>query len=106
MFTRLEQAGKSSYIIRKAEAEMMLGRILEKQDLRNPGAEEAFREAICVLETTDRLAARMRAHELLGRHLLKKGDAVAGEAELDKANNLTRLASVFNSTTISGEEEG
>jgi len=100
------QAGKSSYIIRKAEAEMMLGRILEKQKLHDPKAEEAFREAIRVLETTDRLAARMRAHELLGRHLLKKGDDVAGEAELDKANNLTRLASVFNSTTISGEDEG
>ena len=100
------QAGKISYIIRRAEAEMMLGRILEKQKMNDPRAEEAFREAIRVLETTDRLAALMRAHELLGRHLLKKGDEATGEAELDKVNNLARRASVFSSTTISGEDEG
>ncbi len=98
------QAGKSSYIIRRAEAEMMLGRILEKQ--KDPRAEAAFREAIRCLETTDRLAARMRAHDLLGRHLLKKGDEAAGEAELDKVNTLARRASVFSSTAISGEDEG
>ncbi|HVB23240.1 MAG TPA: helix-turn-helix transcriptional regulator [Ktedonobacteraceae bacterium] len=100
------QAAKNSYIIRKAEAEMMLGRILEKQDVNDPKAEEAFHEAVRILDATDRLAARIRAHELLGRHLLRKGDAITGEAEFDTVNKLAGLVTFFNSTPISGEDEG
>lgn len=99
-------AGKTSYIIRRAEAEMMLGRILEKQKANDLQAEEAFREAICILEPTDRLAARIQAHELLGRHLLRNGNATASDAEFDKVNKLAGLVTFFSSKPISGEDEG
>ncbi|HLJ34640.1 MAG TPA: helix-turn-helix transcriptional regulator [Ktedonobacteraceae bacterium] len=104
--TVARQAGKNSYIIRRAEADMMLGRILEKKDVDDPGAEKAFRDAVSVLEPTDRLAARIRAHELLGRHLLRKGDATASEAEFDMVNKLAGLMMVFQNTPISIEGEG
>jgi transcriptional regulator with XRE-family HTH domain len=99
------QAAKNSYIIRKAEADMMLGRILEKQCIKDNKAEKAFRDAICVLEPTHRLAARISAHELLGRHLLRKGDATASEAEFDTVNKLASLVTFFQSTPISDESE-
>ncbi len=104
--TVARQAAKNSYIIRKAEADMMLGRILEKQCIKDNKAEKAFRDAICVLEPTHRLAARIRAHELLGRHLLRKGDAAASEAEFDKVNKLAGLVTFFKTTPISDEGEG
>lgn len=104
--TVARQAAKTSYIIRKAEADMMLGRILEKQDIDDPAAEKAFRDAICVLEKTDRLAARIRAHELLGRHLLRKRDTTASDAEFDKVNKLAGLVTFFKTTPISTEGEG
>jgi transcriptional regulator with XRE-family HTH domain len=100
------QAAKNSYTIRKAEAAMMLGRILEKQNVHDSKAEEAFREATRVLEATDRLAARIRAHELLGRHLLRKSNAVASETEFDKVNKLTSLVAFFHNKPLSDEDEG
>ena len=100
------QAAKNSYIIRKAEADMMLGRIIEKKDIDDGKAEKAFRDAIGVLEPTDRLAARIRAHELLGRHLLRKGNEAASEAEFDTVNRLAGLVAFFKPTTISDENEG
>lgn len=100
------QAAKNSYIIRKAEAEIMLGRILEKQNVNDPRAEEAFQEAIQALEATDRLAARITAHEFLGRHLLRKGNETDSDIEFDKVNKLAGLVTFFTSKPISGEEEG
>lgn len=100
------QAAKNSYIIRKAEADMMLGRIIEKQDIADSRAEKAFRDAVGILEPTDRLAARIRAHELLGRHLLRKGDEAASEAEFDTVNRLASLVAFFKPTAISDENEG
>lgn len=103
--TVARQAAKNSYIIRKAEADMMLGRILEKQNIEDNRAEKAFRDAIGVLEPTDRLAARIRAHELLGRHLLRKSDKTGGETEFDTVNKLASLVTFFQSTPISVEGE-
>ncbi len=100
------QAAKNSYIIRKAEAEIMLGRILEKQNVNDPRAEEAFHEAIQALETTDRLAARIQAHEFLGRHFLRKGNETASDIEFDKVNKLAGLVAFFTSKPISSEDEG
>lgn len=85
--------------LRKAEAAMMHGRILEASKM-NEEAETAFREALDVLADTDRLAARIRAYDLLGRHLLKVGKIKAGEQALDHAQHLSHFASVFTSTTI------
>ncbi|TMB81241.1 MAG: hypothetical protein E6J44_11320 [Chloroflexi bacterium] len=97
------QAGQFSYKIRRSEAEMMVGRILEGNHRQDAAAEEAFRAAIQELADTDRLAARIRAHELLGRHLLKKGKTQAGDEELDKARRLSHQAPLFSSSTISAD---
>lgn len=98
-------AAQMSYRIRRAEAAMLLGRILEAMDVHDAQAEQAFQEAISVLTPTDRLAARIRAHDLLGRHLLKKGEIEAGEQELDHARYLANLASGSNSPTLTPEGE-
>lgn len=98
------EAGKKSYILRQAEAEMMLGQILEHINLQDPNAEVAFREAIRLLAPTDRLGAQIRAHDLLGRHLLKKGLAKEGEKELDIARRLSNAPTGFSSATTSAED--
>lgn len=100
-----QRAGQMSYRIRRAEAAMVLGRILEAVDVHSKQAEQAFHEAISVLTPTDRLAARIRAHDLLGRHLLKKGQIEAGEQELDLARHLANFASGDNSPTLTPEGE-
>ncbi len=97
-------AGDFSNKLRKAEAAMMQGRILEAVHMYEQ-AEAAFREAIDILAETERLAARIRAYDLLGRHLLKTGKTKEGEQELDHAQHLSHLASVFTSTTIEVESE-
>jgi transcriptional regulator with XRE-family HTH domain len=99
------QAGQRCYILRRAEAEIMLGRILETINVQDTAAAEAFRKAIKELAPTDRLATRIRAHDVYGRHLLKKGETKAGEAELDKARRLSHEAALFSSSTISVDGE-
>jgi len=98
-------AGNLSYILRRAEAEMMLGRILEANNIDDPAAEDAFRAAIKELAPTHRIAAQIRAYNLLGRHLLKRGEEKAGEKELDHALHLSHQASAFSSSTISADSE-
>ena len=98
-------AGQFSYKIRRAEAEMIVGRILEARNMQESAAEEAFRAAINELADTQRIAARIRAHELLGRHLLKKGNTQSGDEELDKARRLSRQAPLFSSSAISANNE-
>ncbi len=98
-----EEAGKQSYILRRAEAAMMHGRILDALSINQPecdgaAAEEAFRKAVAELEPTDRLAARIRAYDLLGRHLLKKGKTTEGERELDRARRLSHFVPTVGGT--------
>ena len=90
------EAGRQSYKLRQAEAEMMLGQILEHSDDHDSQAEQAFRDAIAILEKTDRLAAQIRAHDLLGRHLLKKGMTKEGGKELDIALKLSKIPVNFS----------
>lgn len=97
-----EDAGRHSYILRRAEAAMMLGKILEamsKENQEGDGeeAEQAFRRAIQELEPTDRLAARILAHDLLGRHLLKSGKTSEGERELNRARALSHVVPLIGS---------
>lgn len=92
-------AGKKSYTLRRAEAYMMKGRILADIDIHDPQAEEAFLAAIKELEPTDRVAAKIRAHDMLGRYLLKQGRSEEGDRELDKAQRLAKLATPFSATT-------
>ena len=95
-----KEASEYSNRLRKAEAAMMRGRILEAQNNMGAETEEEFRQAVNILTKTERLAARIRAHDLLGRHLLKKGNTEAGEQELDHALRLSNLASAFSSSII------
>jgi transcriptional regulator with XRE-family HTH domain len=92
-------AGELSYILRRAEAYMLKGQILADGDIDDPEAEKAFRAAIQQLEPTDRIAAKIRAHDILGRHLLKQGRVAEGDQELDKARRLANIHTTFSTTT-------
>src|SRR6266566_123736 len=92
-------AGELSYILRRAEAFMLKGQILADRDINDPEAEKALRAAIQQLEPTDRIAAKIRAHDLLGRHLLKRGRVEEGDQELDKARRLANLHTTFSATS-------
>jgi tetratricopeptide (TPR) repeat protein len=106
-----EDAGKQSYILRRAEAAMMLGRIQETMSIKQPEydgseAERAFRKAVEELEPTDRLAAKILAHDLLGRHLLKKGKTSEGEIELNRARGLSHFVPTLGSTLTPESSNG
>jgi transcriptional regulator with XRE-family HTH domain len=88
-------AGKQSYILRRAEAYMMKGQILAASTPDDPEVEEAFRNAIAELEKTDRLAARARVHILLGNYLIKQGREKEGKAEHNMAMRLSNIGSAF-----------
>jgi transcriptional regulator with XRE-family HTH domain len=92
-------AGKLSYILRRAEAYMLKGQILADRSINDPEAEKAFQAAIEELEPTDRVAAKIRAHDILGRHLLKQGRSKEGDQELDKARHLANIGTPFSATT-------
>ncbi|MBA2287333.1 MAG: helix-turn-helix transcriptional regulator [Ktedonobacteraceae bacterium] len=97
-------AAKKSYILRRAEAEMVLGQILEAMNPHDPEIERAFRAAIAELNPTDRIAAQTQAHDLLGRHLLKEGRVEEGEKELLHARRLSGISDVLSSSTTSAED--
>jgi len=92
-------AGKLSYILRRAEAYMLKGQILADRNINDPEAEKALHAAIEELEPTDRVAAKIRAHDILGRHLLKQGRDKEGDQELDKARRLANIATPFSAIT-------
>lgn len=96
------EAGKQSYILRRAEAYMMYGQILDACD--KAGAEEAFKNAVKELNATDRLAARIRAHDLLGRYLMRKGNMDEGVKELDTVRRLSNILTPFTTATTSAED--
>jgi transcriptional regulator with XRE-family HTH domain len=104
-----QKAGKESHAERRAEALMMLGKILEAQSAGHPecdgaAAEEAFEQAISELGQTERGAAKMKALDLLGRHLLKKGKVPHGEKVLDRARRLSQY--VPTERAFSPESDG
>ncbi len=82
-------AGQRSYKLRRSDAYIMLGRILEHIDSRDPAAEEAFRQAVKVLADTQRISARIQAHMRLGRHLFKIGKAEEAEQEIEQVRLLS-----------------
>ena len=92
-------AGKLSYTLRRAEAYMLKGQILAEIDIQDPEAEQAFLAAIKELASTDRVAAKIRAHDILGRHLLKQGRLEEGDRELDQARRLANIGTPFSATT-------
>jgi len=86
-------AGQRSYKLRRADAYLMRGRILESIDPYDPATEEAFRHATEELAGTQRIAARISAHVRLGRHLLKIGKIEDSDQELEQARLLSDLVS-------------
>jgi transcriptional regulator with XRE-family HTH domain len=96
-------AGKRSYKLRRADAYLMRGRILEATDPCDPAAEEAFRHATEELAGTHRIAARISAHVRLGHHLLKIGKIEESEQELEQARLLSDLVSA-SGPVLSGED--
>jgi len=102
-----EDAGKHSSILRRAEAAMMLGKILEAMpEYDGEEAEQAFRRAVQEVEPTDLLAARILAHDLLGRHLLKSGKTSEGERELNRARALSHVVPLVGSILIPDSGNG
>lgn len=97
-------AGKRSYKLRRANAYLMRGRILEALDPYNPDAEAAFHAAIDELSDTQRVAARISAHVHFGRHLLRIGKIEAGEQELEQAHRLSDLVSLSSHSSQSVED--
>lgn len=96
-------AGQRSYKLRRADAYLMRGRILENINPYDPATEEAFRQATEELAGTHRIAARISAHVRLGRHLLKIGKIEDSEQELEQARLLSDLVSA-SGPAISAED--
>lgn len=96
-------ASKRSYKLRRADAYIMLGRILEQINPKDPEAEKAFRQATRVLADTERIPARIQAHMRLGRHLFKIGKTEEAEQEIEQAHHLSTL--VFKSDLIAPTED-
>lgn len=97
-------AGKRSYKLRRADAYLMRGRILEAINPYDTAAEEAFRQATQELADTHRIAARISAHVRFGRHLLKIGKIEEGEQELEQARLLSDLVSAESNTMNAAED--
>jgi len=84
---RSMEAAEESYIVRKAEAHTIRGRILEAQ--KNRDAEKEFRAATRVLAATERIGLRISAHVRLGSYLYNIGETAKGELELDEVRRLS-----------------
>lgn len=96
---RALEAGRRSYKLRRANAYLMLGRILEHINPRDPAIERTLYNATEELCDTDRIAVRISAHAHLGRHLLKIGKIIEGERELEQARLLSDMVSTSDTST-------
>lgn len=81
-------AGERSYILRRADAFVMLGRIYGAMH-NNDQAEQAYRDAIQVLEKTERIGVRISTHVRYGMYLLSIEKTAEGQRELEKAGSLS-----------------
>ncbi|HCI78779.1 MAG TPA: hypothetical protein DHW02_03730 [Ktedonobacter sp.] len=98
---RAMEAAEQSYIVRRAEAHTMLGRILEAQQDR--GAEQEFRAATTVLAETQRIGARISAHLRLGSYLFSINESTRGQQEIDEARRLSE--SVLTGGDVTPKED-
>lgn len=92
------QAGKLSHNTRQAEAFIKLGEILEAQDPHDLAIEQAFRQAVAILQQTDRHVTRAQAHYQLARYLLSSGKTLEGQHEMEKARELSGIPNDFNTS--------
>jgi tetratricopeptide (TPR) repeat protein len=84
------EAAEKSHRVRKAEAQLIYGRLLEATNCPEQ-AEQAFRLATGILSSTNRVAARINAHIYLGSLLMRHKKTAEGEAELEKARHLAEI---------------
>lgn len=89
------QAGAQSYKVRQAEALLMQGQILEARDACDPYIERAFRQAVEILQDTDRRAIQAQAHYQLGRYLLTSGKTDEAYREIEKVGELAGIVGEF-----------
>jgi transcriptional regulator with XRE-family HTH domain len=98
------EAGKRSYKLRRADAYLLRGRILEAINFRDPEVEQSYRTATEELKDTDRIAARISAHVRLAQHLLKIGKGEEGEQQLEQARLLLDQVSVSSPPSTETED--
>ena len=96
------EAGQDSYTVRRADAYMTKGQILAAGD--DPKAIAAFRQALTELEHTQRVAAKIRVHYMLGAYLRTHGEEPSGKAEQEIALSLANVPSQYQATTDEGDK--
>jgi hypothetical protein len=69
----------------------------------DPAAITAFQEALRELEHTQRVAAKIRVHHMLGAYLIAHGQEDAGRAEQNRALSLANVPSQYQATPDEGE---
>lgn len=90
--------GECGYILRRANAYVMLGRIFGAL-CNDEQAEQAFQNALCELEKTERIGVRVSTHLRFGSYLLSTGKTEAGMLELEKARLLSDAVLLGNDRT-------
>jgi tetratricopeptide (TPR) repeat protein len=85
------QAGEKSYKVRRAEAFMRQGEILEACHRDQKEIEAAYRKAVSILQNTDRVVTRIQAHYRLGYYLLRIGNIAEGQREIERAHALANI---------------
>ncbi len=91
-------AAERSYILRRADAYVMLGRIYGVMG-NEEQAEQAFRDALRELEPTQRISIRISTHIRFGKYLLSVGKTDAGQQELEMARLLSDTRLLGNDRT-------
>lgn len=99
------EAGKRSYILRRAEAYIIQARIFaakyeeNKEDVYAEQAEQAYRDAVDELAKTERIGIRISTHVRFGSYLLSRGKTEEGQQELAKAQRLSESVLVGSDKT-------
>jgi transcriptional regulator with XRE-family HTH domain len=100
------QAGAQSYKVRQAEALLMQGQILEARNAQDPAIEETFRQAVSILQGSDRRAIQVQAHYQLGRYLLTRGKTEEANREIARVRELAGLSDDFCALPPTDEASG
>lgn len=100
--TQALEAAEKSNSRRRADAQIIYGRLLEATHEPDQ-AEVAYRRATDILDATEHIDARIYAHIYLGSMLVKRGKLEEGQAELAQARQLSELVTAQK---VSIETEG